>query len=92
MGFSRQEYWSGVPLPSLTNHYPFLTMTNIFPVLTWHLAGPAAGAALLQWKHVVTPVYRWANTQHGGGLLWLWLLRGLTPGRVTPGHQLSATT
>ena len=28
MGFSRQEYWSGVPLPSLEGHYKQLKNQN----------------------------------------------------------------
>ena len=34
MGFSRQEYWSGVPLPSLEGHNLALTMSLCSPSLT----------------------------------------------------------
>ena len=30
MGFSRQEYWSGVPLPSLTQHFYMLIKIREF--------------------------------------------------------------
>ena len=33
MGFSRQEYWSGVPLPSLGNAVKLLLMDNLFGIL-----------------------------------------------------------
>ena len=33
MGFSRQEYWSGVPLPSLTNSRNLLKLTSIESVM-----------------------------------------------------------
>ena len=32
-GFSRQEYWSGVPLPSLGNNYQFSSVTQSYPTL-----------------------------------------------------------
>ena len=34
MGFSRQEYWSGVPLPFLEGHNLALTMSLCSPSLT----------------------------------------------------------
>ena len=33
MGFSRQEYWSGLPLPSLSNNYQFSSVTQSCPTL-----------------------------------------------------------
>ena len=36
MGFSRQEYWSGVPLPSLENeHKPYLIATSVALAVGW---------------------------------------------------------
>ena len=32
MGFSRQEYWSGVPLPSCQSLY--LTITHVFKIMS----------------------------------------------------------
>ena len=36
MGFSRQEYWSGVPLPSLENHISY-TKNAWYTALRWKL-------------------------------------------------------
>jgi len=33
MGFSRQEYWSGVPLPSPTRHYKYILIKTMW---LWH--------------------------------------------------------
>ena len=41
MGFSRQEYWSGVPLPSLRDRLGLsilLCFKNIFPCMFWFLS------------------------------------------------------
>ena len=40
MGFSRQEYWSGVPLPSLTGFSPFILL--LLPLILYYLAGRLA--------------------------------------------------
>ena len=37
MGFSRQEYWSGVPLPSLVNHVDPPHNCRSFPFNRWEL-------------------------------------------------------
>ena len=63
MGFSRQEYWSGLPFPSLVDHIlsKFSTMTH----LTW---GALQGMAhsFIELDNVVVHVIRWVS------FLWLW--------------------
>ena len=63
MGFSRQEYWSGLPFPSLVDHIlsKFSTMTH----LTW-VALQGMAHSFIELDNVVVHVIRWVS------FLWLW--------------------
>ena len=48
MGFSRQEYWSGVPLPSLTGTWTWCNWLHGFPTVGWG-GGQGRGTDAVRW-------------------------------------------
>ena len=66
MGFSRQEYWSGVPLPSpfhwlpmcfaILSAYMFFTHDHHLPSVSHHLKSPHLWLSLYKWTDIWTVV------------------------------------
>ena len=62
MGFSRQEYWSGVPLPSpfhwlpmcfaILSAYMFFTHDHHLPSVSHHLKSPHLWLSLYKWTDI----------------------------------------
>ena len=54
MGFSRQEYWSGLPLPSPNMWYSYKKLNyrcNLFPYQQDHIATWPTGHIIMMWHH-----------------------------------------
>ena len=67
MGFSRQEYWSGLPFPSPVD--PVLSELSAVTRLS-QVALQAMAHSFAEWDEAVAHVVR------GAGFLWLWSLNG----------------
>ena len=65
MGFSRQEYWSGLPLPSPVDH--ILSEPSTMTCLSW-VALHGMAHSFIEWDKAVVPVIRLVS------FLWSWFL------------------
>ena len=58
MGFSRQKYWSGVPLPSPRDHHTFFVNNQVVKMLRLVISKvPVATTELWSWKNTKVAIY-----------------------------------